>query len=174
MSPLKDGHRRRHLYHWPSLVVSSQCKQRISFCTLARLCRPGCLCSGHGQPVIIQLVLGFYSKSGNFFLIYLNLIVFANWHGTHIILLFQFFRQWGRHQLPANVRWGLEMPLTALASGRRYISIELHRWVPEKWRNHTFRLGLERKQNNRFFHLFSLCAQILISQPCRTRIYALF
>lgn len=61
-----------------------------------------------------------------FRLTYLNFIVFTDWNTTHVVLLFQFFRQWSGHQLPTNVRWRREVALAVFAPIGGNVLVEFH------------------------------------------------
>ncbi|KAL0615399.1 putative uncharacterized protein CCDC28A-AS1 [Plecturocebus cupreus] len=56
----------------------------------------------------------------------LNFIILSDGHGSHVVLLSQFFGKRGGHNLPANVERCIEMPFAILASVGSHKGIELH------------------------------------------------
>lgn len=87
---------------------------------------------------------------------YLNFVVFANWHATHIVLLLQFFRQWCWHQLPTNVWWGRKMTFTIFAPVGGNVLVEFHfrltsvaRCLPQKQKSKmTKKMGKNGEEEN--------------------------
>lgn len=57
---------------------------------------------------------------------YLDLVVLADGHGPDVVLLPQLLGQRGGHDLPADVRRGVEVPLAVLTPGRRHKRVQLH------------------------------------------------
>lgn len=57
---------------------------------------------------------------------YLDLVVLADGHGADIVLLPQLLGERGRHDLPANVRGGIEVAFAVFASVRGHEGVELH------------------------------------------------
>lgn len=57
---------------------------------------------------------------------HLDLIVLANGHGSNIVFLSQLLGEGGGHDLPADVRRGVEVPLAVLTPRGRDEGIQLH------------------------------------------------
>lgn len=70
----------------------------------------------------LQIPNGVFSTTPS----YLDLVIFADGHGPHVVLLAELLWQRGRHDLPPDVWGGIEVPLAVLAAGGRYKWIQLH------------------------------------------------
>lgn len=57
---------------------------------------------------------------------YLDLVVLADGHGAHVILLPQLLGERRRHDLPAHVRGGVEVAFAVFAAVRGHEGVELH------------------------------------------------
>lgn len=65
----------------------------------------------------------------------LDLVVLAYGHGADVVFLPQLLGQWGRRDLPAHVRGGIEVAFAVFAAVRRNEGVELHvdRLQREAW-----------------------------------------
>lgn len=136
-SLLMDGYQLGRLFRLSSHVGYVRCRQRIFFCTLGSPCQLCCFCSDHVQPAMMLTPRNqwiFQRKrvenvpAHNRYNTYLDFIVFTDWHTAHIVLLSQFFGQWGWHQLSANVWWRREMPFAVFAAVGGNVLVEFHDW----------------------------------------------
>lgn len=57
---------------------------------------------------------------------YLDLVVLADGHGAHVVLLPQLLGERGRHDLPAHVRGSIEVAFAVFAAVRGHERVELH------------------------------------------------
>lgn len=69
---------------------------------------------------------------------YLDLVVLADGHGAHVVLLPQLLGQGRGHDFPADVGGGIEVPFAVLAAVRGHKGVELHfgctKKTPNSWR----------------------------------------
>merc|ERR1712115_357134 len=90
---------------WPSPSGCARCTRRTSFCSTARLAD------------LLSLVVAAH---------HLHLVVLADRHRAHAILLTKVLGEGRRHEAPPDVRGRREVALPLLASRRRDGLVQLH------------------------------------------------